>query len=64
MNMHFNKALYFLGRGDFEKGEKLIGQALNECTNKLEMIQIKSCYMEVLYEKKNMMKQMHVQNIY
>lgn len=50
MNVNFNKALYQLDKGMYEEAEKNIRKAIDECTNKLELLQIKCCYAELLYD--------------
>lgn len=50
MNVSFSKALYQLDKGEFEEAEKNICKAIEECTNKYELIQIKCCYAEMLCE--------------
>lgn len=50
MNVSFNKALYQLDNGKYEEAEKNICKAIDECTNKLELLQIKCCYAELLYD--------------
>jgi len=50
MNVNFNKALYQLDNGKYEEAEKNICKAIDECNNKLELLQIKCCYAELLYD--------------
>ena len=50
MNIYFNKALYLLDKGKYEEGEKMLNKAIETCNERYEMIQIKACYAELLYE--------------
>ena len=50
MNVNFNKALYQLDKGMYEEAEVNICKAIAECTNKYELLQMKCCYAELLYE--------------
>ncbi len=50
MNKNFNKALYFLDKGDYAKGEELLCLAISECDNTFELMQMKCCYAELLME--------------
>lgn len=50
MNAKFNKALYLLDKGDYEKGELYLREAIDTCDNAFELIQIKCCYAELLME--------------
>ncbi len=50
MNINFNKALYQLDMGKYEEAEISICKAIDECDNKYELLQIKCCYAELLYE--------------
>lgn len=48
MNLKFQKALFMLDNGQFEKAEILLKQALEETENGFERIQITACYAEFL----------------
>jgi tetratricopeptide (TPR) repeat protein len=51
MNQSFNKALYLLDRGEFEKGEKMINRAIEESVDDLyDLVEIKTCYADLLYQ--------------
>lgn len=50
MNVNFNKALYQLDKGMYEEAEVNICKAIDECTNEYELLQMKCCYAELLYE--------------
>lgn len=50
MNAKFNNALYLLDKGEYDKGELCLRDAMDECDNKMELIQMKSCYAELLME--------------
>ena len=50
MNIKFRKALFMLDKGQFQKAEILLKQALEETENIYERIQIMSCYAEFLTE--------------
>lgn len=53
MNVYFRKALFYLDNGDFSKGEMNLKNAIDSCretNNKMELIEISSCYAEVLYQ--------------
>ena len=50
MNTKFNKALYLLDKGDYEKGEACLLEAIAECGSQFELMQIKCCYAELLME--------------
>lgn len=52
MNIKFNKALFLLDQGRYNEGEECLLQAFKESRNKQEMIQIRSCYLELLYKQK------------
>lgn len=51
MNMKFNKALYMLDMGKYDKGEELLKEAIQEIENPYELVQVKTCYAELLYEE-------------
>ena len=50
MNSKFNKALYLLDNGDYEKGELCLREAISECKEPFESIQIRCCFAELLME--------------
>ena len=50
MNNFFNKALFYLDKGRYEEGEKLLNQAIESSENKYEIIEIQACRAELLYE--------------
>lgn len=50
MNTKFMKALYQLDQGKYEEAESNIKSALSETTNMYELLEINSCYAELLYE--------------
>ncbi len=52
MNSKFNKALYLLDKGDYAKGELCLQEAIDECSNTFELMQMKCCYAELLLELK------------
>ena len=50
MNAKFNNALYLLDKGEYDKGEQCLCDAIAECENTFELIQMKCCYAELLME--------------
>lgn len=51
MNQSFNKALYLLDQGDYERGEEELKKAIQSNTDPYEIAGIKACYAELLYEE-------------
>lgn len=50
MNQSFNKALYLLDKGEYEKGEGMIKKAILESVDDLyDLVEIKTCYADLLY---------------
>lgn len=52
MNQSFNKALYLLDLGDYERGEVELKKAIQSNTDPYEIAGIKACYAQLLYEEK------------
>lgn len=50
MNQKFNKALYLLDKGKFDRAIELLITAFDETDNMYEKLEIKACTMEVYYE--------------
>lgn len=51
MNQLFNKALYLLDSGEYEKGEEELKKAIQTSADDLyELVEIKACYAELLYQ--------------
>ena len=50
MNTKFLKALHQLDMGNYNDAESNIKQAISETSNIYELLEIYSCYAEVLYE--------------
>lgn len=50
MNQKFNKALYLLDKGKFDRAIELLITAFDETYNMYEKLEIKACTMEVYYE--------------
>lgn len=50
MNQKFNKALYLLDKGEYDKAMELLKAAFDEVDNIYEKLEIKSCIMEAHYE--------------
>lgn len=50
MNQKFNKALYLLDMGKYDRAIELLKTAFDEVNNIYEKLEIKACTMEVYYE--------------
>ena len=50
MNIKFQKALFMLDKGQFEKAEILLQESFEESKGDYEKIQITACYAELLFE--------------
>ncbi len=50
MNGKFNHALYLLDKGEYDKAEVCLRDAIGESENEFEQIQIRCCYAELLME--------------
>ncbi len=50
MNIKFQKALFMLDKGQFEKAEILLQESFEESKSDYEKIQITACYAEFLFE--------------
>lgn len=50
MNGKFNHALYLLDKGEYDKAELCLRDAIAESDNMFEQIQIRCCYAELLME--------------
>ena len=50
MNGKFNHALYLLDKGEYDKAEICLRDAIAESDNKFEQVQIRCCYAELLME--------------
>ena len=51
MNQSFDKALYLLDQGDYERGEEELKKAILDITDPYEIAGVKACYAELLYEE-------------
>lgn len=51
MNLSFQKALFLLDQGDYERGEELLQKAIQTVTDPYEVAGIKVCYAQLLYEE-------------
>ncbi|MBE6902386.1 MAG: hypothetical protein E7478_07910 [Ruminococcaceae bacterium] len=51
MNGKFNHALYLLDKGEYDKAEICLRDAISESDNAFEVIQIRCCYAELLMEQ-------------
>lgn len=56
MNQKFNKALYLLDKGKYDKAIELLKTAFDEVDNIYEKLEIKACTMEVYYELEDIEK--------
>lgn len=50
MNQAFNKALFLLDKGDYERAEEELKKAIQTVNDLYEVAGIKVCYAEFLYE--------------
>ena len=50
MNGKFNHALYLLDKGEYDKAELCLRDAIAESDNEFEQLQIRCCYAELLME--------------
>ena len=50
MNGKFNHALYLLDKGEYDKAEVCLRDAISESKSEFEQIQIRCCYAELLME--------------
>ena len=51
MNGKFNHALYLLDKGEYDKAELCLRDAISESDNAFEQMQIRCCYAELLMEQ-------------